>query len=220
MGTIRKYTTVVIPTYFGGKMLTNCVESILQFTPKANILIKKNDIGWLTAANQAMNSLNTDVLLINDDIIALSDLVGGMWELAYSEDKIGIVGGKSLATDTETIINYGIHIGTDGNTAHKYYGNRRDSVGIEKQRAVEGSAMFIKRDVLDSIGYFDSEFIAYREEVDFCFRARKAGWKVMSTPKAEYVHLTSQTHGRLGISNDSHEYFMKKWGKDLKLGLI
>lgn len=212
--------TVIVPTYFGGKMLERCIGTVLEYSTSAKILINKNDIGWLAAANQSMGSVTTDILLINDDIIALSDLVGGMQELAYSDDKIGIVGGKSLATDTETIINYGIHIGTDGNTAHKYYGNRRDSVGIEKQRAVEGSAMFIKRAVLDSIGYFDPEFIAYREEVDFCFRARKAGWKIMSTPKAEYVHLTSQTHGRLGISNDSHEYFLKKWGKDLKLGLI
>lgn len=212
--------TVVIPTYFAGKMLENCVNSILTRSKSANILINKNDVGWLKAANESMMILNTDILLINDDIIALSDLVGGMQELAYSDPQIGIVGGKSLAPDTETIINYGIHIAPDGNTAHKYYGHRRDSVGVEKQRAVEGSAMYIKRAVLESIGYFDPEYIAYREEVDLCFTARKAGWKVMSTPKAEYVHLTSQTHGRLGISNDSHEYFMSKWGKALKLGEI
>lgn len=212
--------TVVIPTYFGGKMLYTCVDSILQHTPAAKILINKNDVGWLKAANESMMSVNTDILLINDDIIALSDLVGGMQELAYSDPQIGIVGGKSLAPDTATIINYGIHIAPDGNTAHKYYGRPRDSVGIEKQRAVEGSAMYIKRAVLDSIGYFDPEYIAYREEVDLCFRARKARYKIVSSPKAEYVHLTSQTHGRLGISNDSHDYFMKKWSKELKLGLI
>lgn len=212
--------TVIIPTYFGGSMLMNCVGSILAHSTSPNILINKNDIGWLLAANESMAAISTDVLLINDDIIALSDLVGGMQELAYSDSSIGIVGGKSLATDTETIINYGIHIAPDGNTAHKYYGRPKDSVGVEKQRAVEGSAMYIKRAVFDSIGYFDPEFIAYREEVDFCFRAREAGWKIVSSPKAEYVHLTSQTHGRLGISNDSHEYFMKKWGKKLKLGEI
>lgn len=212
--------TVVIPTYFGGKMLYTCVDSILQHTPSAKILINKNDVGWLKAANESMMSVNTDILLINDDIIALSDLVGGMNELAYSDPQIGIVGGKSLAPDTATIINYGIHVATDGNTAHKFYGRQKDSVGIEMQRAVEGSAMYIKRAVFESIGYFDPEYIAYREEVDFCFRARKAGWKILSSPKAEYVHLTSQTHGRLGIANDSHEYFLSKWGRALKLGEI
>lgn len=212
--------TVIIPTYFGGKMLENCVGSILAYSQSVNVLINKNDIGWLAAANKSMSSVSTDVLLINDDIIALSPMVEAMQELAYSDPQIGIVGGKSLATDTETIINYGIHIAPDGNTAHKYYGKPKGSVGIEKQRAVEGSAMYIKRAVLDSIGYFDPEYIAYREEVDLCFRARQAGFKIVSSPKAEYVHLTSQTHGRLGISNDSHEYFMKKWGKELKLGKI
>jgi len=212
--------TVIIPTYFAGKMLENCVNSILTQSKSAKILINKNDIGWLTAANQSMASVNTDVLLINDDIIALTPLVEAMQELAYSNSQIGIVGGKSLAPDTATIINYGIYIAPDGNTAHKFFGKPRSSVGIEKQRAVEGSAMYIKRAVLESIGYFDPEFIAYREEVDLAFRARQAGWEIYSTPKAEYVHLTSQTHGRLGITNDSHEYFMKKWGKALKLGEI
>lgn len=212
--------TVVIPTYFAGRMLQTCVDSILQYSPSAKILINKNDIGWLAAANESMASVNTDVLLINDDIIALSDLVGGMQELAYSDPQIGIVGGKSLAPDTETIINYGIHINPDGNTAHKHYGQQRNSVGIEKQRAVEGSAMYIKRTVLEDIGYFDPKYIAYREEVDLCFRAREAGWKVVSSTKAEYVHLTSATHSQLGITNDSYDYFVSKWGKKLKLGEI
>lgn len=213
--------TIIIPTYFAGKMLSNCVDSIFNNCTNTKILIYKNDIGWLSASNEAMKSIDTDILLINDDIIVISNLLKEMQDLAYSDSKIGIVGGKSLIPNSPDLIqNYGIHVATDGNTAHRYFGRPKDSVGIEKQRAVEGSAMYIKREVLNKVGYFDPEFIAYREEVDFCFRVREAGYKIVSSPKAEYVHLTSQTHGRLGISNDSHEYFMKKWGKALKLGEI
>lgn len=216
---------IIIPTYFGGRMALNCVQSILENVKDPQILLVKNSIGWLAACNNAMASVEGDVILLNDDTIILTDIVEAMQTLAYStehnkDQEVGIVGGKALAPDAETIINYGIHIATDGNTAHKYFGHQRASVGIEKQRAVEGSAMYIKRNVLKSIGYFDPEYIAYREEVDLCFRTREAGYKILSSPDAEYIHLTSQTHSRLGISNDSYEYFMGKWGKKLKLGLI
>lgn len=211
---------IVVPTYYAGRMVLNCIQSLLENVKDPQILVVKNSIGWLAACNKAMTSTTDDILLLNDDTIILTDMVEAMQELAYSDNQIGIVGGKSLAPDGETIINYGIHIATDGNTAHKYYGKPRDSVGVEKQRAVEGSAMYIKRAVLESIGYFDPAYIAYREEVDLAFRAREAGWKVMSSPKAEYIHLTSQTHARLGIANESYDYFMTKWGRKLKLGLI
>jgi GT2 family glycosyltransferase len=213
--------TIIIPTYFGGQLIGNCVSSILKNVPDARFLVYKNDIGWLQAANTIMKSLNTDVILLNDDTLVISDIVGSMKEKAYSDEKIGIVGGKSLEPNTETIINYGIYVAPDGNTAHRYFGQPRNSVKAEKQKAVEGSCMFIKRALIDEIGLFDEKYgMGYREEVDYCFTAREAGWKVVSTPDAEYVHFTSQTNSRLGIKNDTHEYFMSKWGTKLKLGVV
>ena len=214
--------TVIIPTYFGGSMLYNCIESVSKHVPNVRILVYKNDIGFLKACNKAMQSVNTDVILLNDDTLILSNIVREMHDLAYSDSDIGIVGGKALSpNDHETIINYGIYIGTDGNTAHKYYGQARDSVAVESQKAVEGSCMYIKRTLIDEIGLFDEGYgMGYREELDYCFRAREAGWKIVSCPTAEYVHYTSQTNSKLGISNSTYDYFMSKWSKKLKLGLV
>lgn len=213
--------TVAIPTYFGSQLVTNCVSSILKNVVNPQILIYKNDIGWLQAANHIMRTTTGDLILLNDDTIVLTDIVMSMKELAYSDPKIGIVGGKSLTVDGETIINYGIYIATDGNSAHKHYGQHKSTVEIEQQKAIEGSCMYIKREVIDSIGYFDENFgMGYREEVDYCFRAREAGYKVVSCPGAEYIHLVNQTHSKVGITNDKYEYFIEKWGNKLKLGKI
>jgi len=214
--------TILIPTYFGGKLVSNCVNSILQNVKNAQFLVYKNDIGWLRASNKLMSMVNTDIILLNDDTIVMSDIVEEMERLAYSDPKIGIVGGKALAPNGDTVINYGIYIGPDGNSAHKHYGQRSEEVqNVETQKAVEGSCMFIKREVLDAIGYFDENYgMGYREEVDLCFRAREAGYKVVSSPTAEYIHLVSQTNGKLGIDNNTHGYFMEKWGRKLKLGTV
>lgn len=212
--------TVLIPTYFANQMLFNCMKSLMEKSPNVKILTYKNDIGWLKAANELMRAVTTDVILLNDDTYMLSDIVGALQKLAYSADSIGIVGGKALGLN-EQIINYGIYMGPDGNSAHRHFGQPRDSVKVEKQQAVEGSLMYIKREVLDKIGYFDEIYgMGFREEVDLCFRAREAGYQVVSTPEAEYIHLVSQTHGPLGIGNSTYDIFMERWGKKLKQGKV
>lgn len=214
--------TILIPTYFGNQMIINCIASILKNVPNAQFLVYKNDIGWLKAVNEMVLSLNTDVILLNDDTLVVSDIVTAMSDLAYSDSKIGIVGGKALTPDMERIINYGIYVAPDGNTGHKYYGEPRNSVEIQKQKAVEGSCVYIKREVIDKLGHFFDEGygMGYREEVDYCFQAREAGYEVWSSPEAEYIHFVSQTNGQLNITNDTHKYFMEKWGAKLKLGVV
>lgn len=214
-------TLIAIPTYYGGQMVLNCVQSVLKNVVAPQIFVNQNDVGWLKACNDIMRNTNHDIILLNDDTLVLTDIAKEMRELAYSDPKIAIVGGMSVAHDSDKIINYGIYVAPDGNTAHKYYGQPKDSVGVEKQQAVEGSCMYIKRGAMVELGFFEEKYgMGYRAEVDYCFRARKRGYKVMSTPKAQYVHLTSQTASRLGITNDTHETFMQDWGKDLQLGNV
>ena len=214
--------TILVPTYFGGAMLQNCINSILQNVSSPQVQVYKNEDGWLKAANKMMKTVTTDVILLNDDTVVLTDIVREMHNLAYSDDKIGIVGAKILAPNQETVINYGVYINVDGNSAHKHYGEQKQKVSkVEIQKAVEGSCMFIKRDILDEIGYFDEGFGAgYREEIDLCYRVRESGYKVVSCPTAEVVHFVGQTHGRLGITNDTHKYFMEKWGQKMALGKV
>jgi len=217
----EKDVTVLIPTYFANQMLINCIGSLMAHCGNVKILTYKNDIGWLKASNELMQSVVTDVLLLNDDTLIISDIVGAMKTLAYSKPEIGIVGGKALSTNGSTIINYGIYLGPDGNSAHRYYGQQKDTVKVEAQQAVEGSCMYIKREVLDKVGYFDEIYgMGYREEVDLAFRAREAGYKVASTPDAEYIHFVSQTNGALGIHNDTFDIFMDRWGAKLKQGKV
>jgi len=213
--------TIVIPTYFGNQMLSGCVNSILKNVLLPKVWIFKNDIGWLKACNKAMQELTGDIIILNDDTLVLTDIVQEMSALAYSDPNIGIVGGVSLAPNGETIINYGIYIAPDGNTAHKHFGQPKNTVQVEKQQAVEGSCMYIKREVIDSIGYFDEKYTyGYRAEVSYCFKAREEGYKIISCPSAEYIHFTSQTSNKLGIENDTHEIFMDEWGTKLKLGKV
>jgi GT2 family glycosyltransferase len=217
-------TIILVATYFGNSMTTSCLSSILNAVTHPKILTYKNDEGWVKACNRMIDLVpNSDVILLNDDTYVTTDIVKEMSEIAYSDPSIGIVGGKALsAAVKDMIINYGIYVAPDGNTAHRFYGKYDNEVTeVIKQQAVEGSCMFIKREVINKIGAFDEGYgMGYREEVDLCFRARQAGYKVVSAPNAKYMHFTSQTNSKLGIKNDTHEYFMKRWATPLALGEV
>jgi O-antigen/teichoic acid export membrane protein len=67
---------------------------------------------------------------------------------------------------------------------------------------VSGSLMFIKRQVIEKIGLLDEKYFMYYEEVDYCYRAKKAGFKIGIDSKQSYEHFE--------VSKDSpaKEYYL------------
>jgi len=54
---------------------------------------------------------------------------------------------------------------------------------------ISGSLMFIKKEVIDKIGFFDESYFMYYEDVDFCFRAKKVGFRVGIDSQYQYKHF-------------------------------
>ena len=52
----------------------------------------------------------------------------------------------------------------------------------------QSSAMLVRRDAAEQIGWFDPRFFVYSDEVDFARRLRDAGWAVLWVPGAQAVH--------------------------------
>ncbi len=59
-----------------------------------------------------------------------------------------------------------------------------------------GAALMIRREALAQIGPLDEGYFMYCEEIDWCIRARKAGWAVYCVPQAHIVHLGGQSTGQ------------------------
>jgi N-acetylglucosaminyl-diphospho-decaprenol L-rhamnosyltransferase len=54
---------------------------------------------------------------------------------------------------------------------------------------LSGAAIWLRRDALDVVGGWDERYFMYMEDVDLCWRLRRAGWEVAYEPAAEVVHL-------------------------------
>jgi GT2 family glycosyltransferase len=55
--------------------------------------------------------------------------------------------------------------------------------------------MFVRKDMFDKIGPWDEDFFLYGEDVDLCYRAKKAGYKVMYLPQFEVLHYKGASVG-------------------------
>ena len=59
----------------------------------------------------------------------------------------------------------------------------------------ESTALLVRRDAAEGVGWFDPEFFEYSDEVDFCKRLDDAGWTALYVPAAQAVH-----HGGLAAA--------------------
>lgn len=83
-----------------------------------------------------------------------------------------------------------------------------------------GACLFVRKDIIDKIGPFDNGYYMFFDEVDLCFRIKKAGWKIFFTPDASVMH-----HGGTAVKKWSpvklskiwttsrNHYFKKHYGK-------
>ena len=60
---------------------------------------------------------------------------------------------------------------------------------------VSGACMAVRREVLDAVGPMDEGFFLYFEEVEFCLRARQAGWQCWFVPVARVLHFEGAATG-------------------------
>lgn len=83
---------------------------------------------------------------------------------------------------------------------------------------VTGACLLIRRETLSQIGLLDERYFMYFEELDWCLRAKRAGWKIMYLPTAKVVHhagkSSEQDLARRHIRfNDSKcKYYTKHYG--------
>src|SRR5207253_755400 len=59
-----------------------------------------------------------------------------------------------------------------------------------------GGAALYSRALLEDVGLFDPELVAYYEDVDLAWRARLRGWRCAEAPRAQALHIGSATAGR------------------------
>jgi O-antigen biosynthesis protein len=140
------------------------------------------NLGYLRTVNKGMRMTRNDVILLNTDTVVTAGWARKMSACAYSDDRIATVtpftNNGRMCSVPEFLENNeipeGFTVDSFAECVEKASSNRYP----ELVTAV-GFCMYIRRSVIDEIGYFDeANFeMGYGEEVDFSFRAAYKGYK-------------------------------------------
>src|SRR5947209_3992773 len=71
---------------------------------------------------------------------------------------------------------------------------------------ISGACLMLRREVLEQVGLLDEGFFMYFEDMDYCLRTSKAGWKLFYLPQGEIVHLGGMSSGGRMRGYSPHSY--------------
>jgi N-acetylglucosaminyl-diphospho-decaprenol L-rhamnosyltransferase len=83
---------------------------------------------------------------------------------------------------------------------------------------VDGACFLIRRDVIAEVGDLDEAYFLYAEELDWCFRVRKAGWTIVALPDVTMIHYQGQSSAQMSDFSLAHlvetrlRYYQKNHG--------
>lgn len=165
--------------------------------PKAELIRSERNLGFAGGNNVGIDAAKGDVVvLLNDDTEVHPNYFKALRDAASRLSDWGVLGCKLLYPDKKTIQHAGAAIKPNAHTMH--FGNGETDEGqydeIRECDYVTGAAFAINRRALDAIGALDAGYFPiYFEEVDYCFRAKKAGLKSYYIPDAVVYHYESRT---------------------------
>jgi len=71
---------------------------------------------------------------------------------------------------------------------HERYAVQSRGRSVREVGWVQSSAMLVRREAADAVGWLDPDFFVYSDETDFCKRLHDAGWRILFVPAARAVH--------------------------------
>jgi GT2 family glycosyltransferase len=170
----------------------------LQF-PKTKIVENGGNLGFAGGNNPAMKiSAGRYVLLLNSDTEVRPDTFEQCIKYLETHKDVGILGCKVLLPNGKLHEASRRRFPDPANAFLRLFGFRKYSnynyqnVSIDQEMEVDsvvGAFMMVRRDVIEKIGFLDEEFFMYGEDLDYCWRVKKAGFKVVYFPGAEITHF-------------------------------
>jgi GT2 family glycosyltransferase/2-polyprenyl-3-methyl-5-hydroxy-6-metoxy-1,4-benzoquinol methylase len=232
--------SIIIPTRDRLDMLRPCITSIERKSTYTNyeLVIVDNDskeeetLRYLEATphrrlqypgefryaammNYAVRETTGEyVILLNNDTAVLSDeWIEAMLEHAQRPG-VAAVGVRLLYPDGRpqhegVVMGAGIGGSCLNVDTRGYFGL---GVLVRNVSAVTAACMMVSRQAFEDLDGFDESLRVAFNDVDYCLRALKAGYRVIYTPYATLVHHESASRGSLHPREDE-EFFRRRWGK-------
>ncbi len=137
--------------------------------------------------------------LFNNDGYVLNDVLRGLFDFMEAHPDVGLTTGRCQGPDGDlrpsfdylpSLLRAVVGSGLLRRVRRARYPDRRaDYSGPLDVPMVTGSALFVRGELLESLGGLDTQFFLYCEEEDLARRIRDAGWRICYVPDAHFCHV-------------------------------
>lgn len=180
------------------KVLPLLKEYAKKYKDKITLLQNEHNMGFVGTVNKGMKYSKNDVLLLNSDTVVTKNWLKKMRDCAYSDDYVATVTPLSNNATLASVPKI-----FERNELPKGYNLDEMAELVEKCSmnlypeipTAHGFCMYIKRQALEKVGYFDEKNFGkgYGEENDFSFRCFKYGYRHLLCDNTYILHKESQS---------------------------
>jgi N-acetylglucosaminyl-diphospho-decaprenol L-rhamnosyltransferase len=172
--------------------------------PSVRLITNGHNAGFAAANNQGMRwARGRHMLLLNPDTTVVADAFGALSSFLDKHPDAGIAGPRLRYPDGSTqssrrrfptrltgflestlIQDYW----SDNRVLRRYY--MADTSDGERHDVdwLVGACLIVRREAIESAGLLDERYFMYSEEIEWCYRIKQHGWRVVYVPDATVVH--------------------------------
>ncbi len=174
-------------------------------------VVEQENFGLAAAWNRGLEATDSDyVVILNADAWLTPGSLDRLVAFAESRPDAAVIGPRLLNPDG-TLQRSVRGFPTPWRLATEYFFLRKlaprsrafnafyavgfDHDEVREAEFVMGACMLVRRAAVTAVGPLDEAFFLFSEETDWCYRFRRAGWKVLFYPGAECIHVGGASHG-------------------------
>ena len=182
--------------------------------PGVKVIENKGNPGFGAANNQALKICESDfALILNPDTEISTGALAAMVGFLKQNGKAGAVGAKLLNADGTIQLTCARNFPTllteffwlttlvrrfpRNRVVGKYLMSYWDHNDKREVDCLSGACIMARLGALKKLDYFDEDYFMYGEDVDLCYRIKKAGWQIWYLPEAEIIHYGGGSSGRI-----------------------
>lgn len=196
--------------------------------PQAHLIANAENRGFAAANNQAIAQSDArHVMLLNSDAEVRGDALGEMVRVLDARPHVGAVGARLVYPDgsfqhsafrfpgfAQILLDFFplYHRLLDARINGRYPRRLYDGTEPFPVDHPLGAALMVRAETIRQVGPLDDGFFMYCEEIDWCWRMRKAGWEILCVPTAEVMHHGAGTTRKL-----REEMFVALWRSRFRL---
>jgi GT2 family glycosyltransferase len=171
-------------------------QAIREHYPEVRLIQNEANLGFAKANNIGIREASGSyVCLVNSDVVVPPGCLEKMTDYMEAHPGIGVLGPRMRAPDGGTGLSV-MKVPTVWNSLCCALGNHRGGYmmedfsydNTEDVEVLTGWFWMVRKTALDEVGGLDERFFMYGEDIDWCYRFTKGGWRVVYYADAEALH--------------------------------